>query len=318
MSSQTQTVHVDCDPGIDDAIALMLLCAHPSKAQIAGITTVGGNVSIEKVTQNALDVCALVGRSDIPVFQGCAHPMILGSHDDEEAIHGESGLGGVVLKASPVPKQIQHGVWALIEKLQSIVEPIRILALGPLTNLAMALVLSPSIKEKIADIVFMGGAMGQGNVPGGYAEFNIFTDPHAAHVVLNSGIALTMIGLDVTNKAQVTPQLLEAWRASSQPALCHTAEMLSACYPVERQRYGFEGALVHDACAAAFVLHPEWFSTKFCPVSVEIASSQTRGQTVVDWYNWTKKPCNVHVVYDVNTPAFLSFLEESLASYCRA
>lgn len=306
---------IDCDPGTDDAIALLMAMAHPELFHILGITTVGGNVPLALVTENALKICELAGRRDIPVHAGCGRPLVKSNLMTAEYVHGVSGLGSATLPPSTLKMEKKHGVDFIIDAINASPEKVTLAPIGPLTNIAMALVKSPSIRENIEEIVFMGGAMHGGNVPGGYAEFNIFNDPHAAHVVFTSGLKVTMIGLDVTHAVLLTQDRLDRITALKTPVSKFVTDMLASTIAVEREHYGLSGCIIHDACVIGYLMNPSLFVGKKCPAFVEIHSASTMGQTVVDWHNWSKSPENLHVLSSADSELFFEGLYSTLSRY---
>ncbi len=271
---------IDCDPGVDDAIALLL--AFGLDLSVAGITTVAGNVPLSLTYANARKICALANHSHIPVLAGCPRPLLRPLTTAEE-VHGATGLQGADLPESAPSLHTQHGVDFLIEQLLSASEPLRIAALGPLTNLAVALIKCPQIAERIEQLVIMGGAMGQGNVTAA-AEFNIYVDPHAAHVVLSAGISTTLITLDTTHQVLTTPQRLADIRAIGNPVSTAAAGMLSFYGQSDLARYGLPGGPLHDPCVLAYLHNPELFTTRTVNVAVETTGKHAIGSTVVDWF----------------------------------
>lgn len=309
-------VIVDCDPGVDDAIALLLAfgsCAFGSPLPVIGITTVAGNVPLQLTTRNARKICELAG-ADVPVFAGCPRPLIRPLATAEE-IHGATGLQGADLPEPTGEVRSQHGVDFLIEQLLNAPEPITIAALGPLTNLAVALIKCPQIADQIAQLVIMGGAIGQGNITSS-AEFNLYVDPHAAHVVLTAGIPTTLITLDVTHQVLTTPERLEAIRAIGNPVSTAAAGMLSFYGQSDLARYGLPGGPLHDPCVIAYLLQPQLFTTRSVPVSVELTSEQTIGRTVIDWYGNDGPDRNViNVAETVNAAGVYALLMAALSSF---
>ncbi len=304
-------VIVDCDPGVDDAIALLL--AFGSRLPVIGITTVAGNVPLQLTTCNARKICELAG-ADVPVFAGCPRPLIRPLATAEE-IHGATGLQGADLPEPTGAVRSQHGVDFLIEQLFNASEPVTIAALGPLTNLAVALVKCPQIADHIDQLVIMGGAIGQGNITSS-AEFNLYVDPHAAHVVLTADIPTTLITLDVTHQVLTTPERLEAIRAIGNPVSTAAAGMLSFYGQSDLARYGLPGGPLHDPCVIAYLLEPQLFTTRPVPAAVELTGEQTIGRTVIDWYGDdgpgqhvinVAESVNAAGVYDLLIAAFSSF-----------
>lgn len=305
-----RTIIVDCDPGVDDAIALLL--AFGTDLPILGITTVAGNVPLPLTFSNARKICALANRSEVPVFAGCPRPLLRPLATAEE-VHGATGLQGAELSESTVPGRSQHAVSYLIEQLLSASEPITIAALGPLTNLAVALIQCPQIAERIEQLVIMGGAMGQGNITPS-AEFNIYVDPHAAHVVLTAGIPTTLITLDATHQVLTTPDRLETIRAVGNPVSTAAAGMLSFYGQSDLARHGLLGGPLHDPCVMAYLLAPQLFTTRAVNIAVETVGEHTLGRTVVD--KWSQGPAStVQVIETVDAEGFYTLLTEALSCF---
>ena len=302
---------IDCDPGVDDAIALLLAFASP-ELNLRGITTVGGNVPLVHTQTNARKICELAQVRNVPVFAGCGRP-ILRSLVTAEYVHGATGLGQVNLPEPTIELSSQHGVDFLIETLLASVNPMRIATLGPLTNLAIALVKSPEIIEKIAQVVMMGGATTHGNVTPS-AEFNIYCDPHAAQIVMSSQIPIVMMGLDITHQAITTPDRLAKIRKVGDPIGTLVATLLEDYSHHDIQQYGFEGAPLHDPCVIAYLINPTLFETRKCFVEVEIQSEVTIGRTIVDWYGVSDRAPNVEVVWAVDSDGFYALLCDRLTA----
>lgn len=303
---------IDCDPGVDDAIALLLAIASPEELSLLGITTVAGNVPLALTERNARRIVTLSGQ-DIPVYAGCPRPLMR-PLETTEYVHGETGLGKVTLPEPQQPRQAQHAVNFLIDTLTEAPEPVTLAALGPLTNVAIALVQAPQIGPKIAEIVIMGGSMGQGNVTP-VAEFNFYTDPHAAQIVLSSGCPITLMGLDVTHQAIASPQRIAALRDLGSSVAQVVADLLETYGEFYRDRYGFAGAALHDPCVIAYLLQPELFSGKACPVTVDTAGPLTCGQSLVDWWHLTGQPANALVLETINADGLYGLLSDRLARY---
>jgi purine nucleosidase len=309
---QSRKIIIDCDPGQDDAVALLLACASPAEFEIAGITCVAGNVPLQYTTRNALRIGTLAGRTDIPIFAGCPRPM-LRRLETAEAVHGTTGLDGVDLPEPAVGPDPRHAVDFLIEAARASSDKgLTLCPIGPMTNIAMALIMAPEIVPKIREIVFMGGvALGPGNVTPS-AEFNVYVDPHAAKVVLESGIALTMLGLDVTHKAVATPARRALIEAVGTPAATAVGQMLTYYDRCDIERYGAPGAPLHDPCVIAYLLRPELFDGKACHVEVEVADGPGLGRTVVDWWGRTEASPNCRVITEIDADAFFDLLAERL------
>jgi inosine-uridine nucleoside N-ribohydrolase len=287
-------VIIDCDPGHDDAIALLLALASP-EIDLVGVTTVHGNQTLDKTTDNALRVLALVGREDVPLAMGADRPLVREPHVAAH-VHGESGLDGPELPQRASEPIAQHAVDFLVER----VTPDTVLIpLGPLTNVARAL----DQGMRPARIVLMGGAVGEGNMTPA-AEFNIWADPEAAARVFASGIDLTMVGLDVTHKAQLTHEHAARLRASGRTGAL-VADLHAFYARFHREVYGFEGAPIHDAVAVGHVVAPGMLETRERYVAIECGSELCRGRTVVDLWRRTGEPPNAHVGTDIDAEAFL-------------
>jgi inosine-uridine nucleoside N-ribohydrolase len=303
-------VLVDCDPGLDDALALLLVLASP-ELELLGVTTVAGNQTVHRTTENALKVLELAGRGNIPVSAGAAKPLA-GELVVAADAHGESGLGGVVLPAPSASPVEEPAIDFLAEQLRSSEEPVIVLALGPLTNIALLLALEPEAAERIDRLVLMGGAIAEGNQTAS-AEFNIWTDPEAAARVFESGLDLTMVGLDVTNRAVLTPGDADRLR-SGGPVGSAAAAMLDFYLGFYEEAYEHGGAPIHDALAIAQVLRPDLLTVVHRHVEIEL-SGICRGRTVVDMRQRTTLPePNACVAVDVDVKAFGEFLLERLAS----
>jgi len=306
---------IDCDPGQDDAVALFLAMSSPDELDLLGITAVGGNVPLALTERNARMMCDIAARQDVPVFAGCGVPLVR-APITAEYIHGETGINGIDVFDPVTQLQDIFAVDFIIEMLFAAVRSkVTLVATGPLTNIAAVLGRSPDIAERIAEIVIMGGAMREGGNRTPSAEFNIMADPHAADLVLNSGIPITMMGLDVTHKVLSTEARVARIRALNNPVADATAGMLSFFHRYDTQKYSSNGTPLHDPCTVAFLLRPDLFKTKLCNVSVERESELTIGHTAVDFWHVTDKPKNVNWAYDVDADGFYDLLTERLARF---
>lgn len=302
---------IDCDPGVDDAIALLIALASPKTFNIVGITTVAGNVPLEFTTANALKICKLAGKPTVPVYAGCPRPMVRALHTATE-IHGATGLQGTPLPEPSQAPQPQHGVDFLIETLLTATAPITLATLGPLTNVAIALIKAPQIAQNVAEIVAMGGAITHGNVTPS-AEFNIYVDPHAAQVVFDAGIPTTLITLDTTHQVLTTPQRLSTLRQIGTPVATAAADLLTHYGQPDIERYGIAGAPLHDPCVMAYLLRPDLFVRRTAHVVIETIGQHTIGRTIVDWWPKPSTPMNAHVVESVDADAVYDLLIDHLA-----
>lgn len=303
---------IDCDPGQDDAVALLLALGSPQEIEILAITTVAGNVPLARTTRNAQQILALAGRSDIPVHAGCSRP-ILRPLETAEYVHGATGLNGAVLPEPAAPLADGHGVDVIVaEIMRRPAGTVTLSATGPLTNVALAIIKEPEIVPRLKQIVLMGGSMELGNVTAA-AEFNIYVDPHAARVVFEAGAPLVMLGLDVTHKALVTDERLAAIQAIDTPVATACAGLLDFFNRYDKERYHIPGAPLHDPCVIAYLLRPELFTGQTRRVEVETEGTHTSGRTVVDWWRRSERPANALVINDVDSNGFFALLGERLA-----
>jgi inosine-uridine nucleoside N-ribohydrolase len=300
----TTPVILDCDPGHDDAIALLLALASP-ELELVGVTTVHGNQTLDKTTDNALRVLALVGREDVPVAAGADRPLVRDLHVAAH-VHGESGLDGPALPDRASDPLGQHAVDFLVERVtpETVLVPV-----GPLTNVALAL--DQGIEP--ARIVLMGGAIAEGNMTPA-AEFNIWADPEAAERVFRSGLDVTMIGLDVTHGALLTTAWAERFRGAGRVGR-FVAELVEFFKQYHRRTYGWDGAPIHDAVALAHAFRPGIVKTEHMNVEIETQSELTRGRTVADRWHRTDREANAHVGVEIDPDAFFELLLDRIASY---
>ena len=308
----TVPVLIDCDPGQDDAIALILALASP-ELELLGVTTVAGNQTLEKTTANALRVLELAGRGDVPVAAGADRPLVRELVVAADA-HGETGLD---VPALPPPRGRpleQHAVDFLAEQVLGSDRPVTLVPTGPLTNVALFLARHPDAAARVGRIVLMGGAIAEGNMTPS-AEFNIWGDPEAARRVFESGLDVTMVGLDVTNRAVLTPEHADHLRATGRVGAV-AAELLDFYQGFYLEWYDFGGAPIHDAVAVAHVARPGLITTIERHVAVELGSGLCRGRTVVDMRRRIVTPApNAKVAVDIDAPAFVELLLERLSSF---
>lgn len=306
-------VIIDTDPGQDDAVALLLALASPEDIDVLGITCVAGNVPLALTSKNALMICELAGKVDVPVYAGCDRPLgrelVTAEH-----VHGETGLNGPVLPDPEMALQSDHAVDFIIETLRR-EKPgtVTLCALGPLTNLAKALKKAPDLADRVQEIVLMGGAYFEvGNITP-TAEFNIYVDPQAADIVFKSGVGIVVMSLDVTHKALVTSARNEAFRALGTPVGKAVADMTDFFERFDKEKYGSEGAPLHDPCVTAYLIDPELFSGRHVNVEIETQSELTMGMTVVDWWDVTDRPSNALFMGDIDADGFFALLTDRLA-----
>lgn len=303
---------LDCDPGHDDAIAIML-AANSKAIDLLGITIVAGNQTIEKTLQNALNVCQKLNL-DVPVYKGCGQPLVKNKQVIAGDIHGESGLDGP--KFEPLVKQVEekHAVLYIIDTLLASDGDITITTTGPMTNLAMAMRLCPEILPKIKEIVLMGGSYQLGNVTPA-AEFNIIVDAEAAHVVFTSGKKITMVGLDVTRKALCYPEIMQRMRKNSNVAADLFCDLMTFFNMKQKEVYGWEGGPLHDPITIAYLIDPSVLVVKEMYTQIEIRSEQSYGRTNCDYFNYSKKQSNSLVAIDIDVDKFWNIIEQSIQNY---
>ncbi|EPB6467894.1 ribonucleoside hydrolase RihC [Cronobacter dublinensis] len=295
---------LDTDPGIDDAVAIAAALFSP-EIDLQLLTTVAGNVSVEKTTRNALQLLHF-WQADVPVAQGAATPLTRPLRD-ASSIHGESGMDGYDFPAHDRQTLNVPAFQAMYERLMASPEPLTLVTIGPLTNIALLLTHYPACTAKINRLVMMGGSAGRGNFTPN-AEFNIAIDPEAAARVFESGIEIVMCGLDVTHQAVLTPDYLAAL-----PALNRTGQLLHALFSHYRAGSMTTGLRMHDLCAIAWLLRPELFTLKRCFVAVETRGDYTAGTTVVDIEGRLNRPANAQVALDIDVAAFREWVAQTLA-----
>src|SRR6266699_3824871 len=303
---------LDCDPGHDDAIAILLAAHHPD-IDLLAITTVAGNQSLDKTTLNALKVCSLANIRDVSVARGMDRPLVRpASHAAN--IHGESGMDGPDIPEPNIEPVAQHGVDLLIDLLMNSDGDITIVPTGPLTNIATAIRREPAILPRIKAISLMGGAIGVGNrMPG--AEFNIWADPEAAAIVFECGRPLTMSPLEVTHQALATGEVLDRLRVANRPVASFAVDLLTFFGDTYRNVFGFPAPPVHDPCAVAAVIDPDILQAHTIRVEIETEGEWTSGRTVCDIYGVLGKEPNVRVGYALDVPRFWEMLIITILTY---
>ncbi|MER8503504.1 nucleoside hydrolase [Mesorhizobium sp. M0208] len=308
---QSRRIIIDTDPGQDDAVAI-LLALGSAELEIVGITAVAGNVPLKLTEKNARKICELAGRTDVKVYAGAIRPLARELVTAEE-VHGKTGLNGPQLPEPKMKLQDEYAVDFIVETLMREESgTITLCALGPLTNVALALIREPKIAPRIKEIVLMGGGFFEGGNVTPTAEFNIYVDPHAADVVFKSGIPIVMMPLDVTHKALTTAKRTKAFRKLGTRVGTATADMLEFFERFDEEKYGTDGGPLHDPCVIAYLLKPKLFKGRNCNVTVETASELTMGMTVIDWWGVTKRPKNAMVMRDIDHDAFFELLLERL------
>jgi purine nucleosidase len=309
-----QKIIIDTDPGQDDAVAILLALASP-EIEVLGLTCVAGNVPLPLTVKNAQTICELAGRTDVPVYAGCEapleRPLVTAEH-----VHGKTGLDGIALPA-PVMKLAEgHAVDFIIETLRR--EPsgtVTLCPIGPLTNIAAAFRRAPDIVARVQRIVLMGGAYFEvGNITPA-AEFNIYVDPEAADIVFRSGVPLVVMPLDVTHKVLTTRTRIAAISALGSRVAEAVASWTGFFERYDKEKYGSEGAPLHDPCTIAWLLKPELFKGRQINVEIELSGTYTTGMTVADWWRVTDRAANALFIRDVDADGFYALLTERLARF---
>jgi purine nucleosidase len=306
---------IDCDPGQDDAVMLLLALACPEEFDILGITTVAGNVPLNLTERNARLMCELAGRPDVPVFAGSDKPMVR-ELVTAENVHGSTGIDGVDIHEPAIVLQARNAVDFIIESLLAADDnTITLVPTGPLTNIASAIKKQPEILPGIREIVLMGGASREGGNSTPSAEFNIYVDPHAADIVMHCGRPLIIASLDISHQVPVKPDFLGRLRAMNSKVATATLGMLEFFNRHDSKKYGTEGAPLHDPCTIAYLLQPELFRGKRCNIEVETGSPLTIGHTAVDFWGVSGRSANATWLYQVNSDGFFELLLDRLARY---
>ena len=303
---------IDTDPGQDDAVAILLALASPEDVEVLGITAVAGNVPLPLTEKNARIVCELAGKPETLVFAGCDAPLSR-KLVTAEHVHGKTGLDGPQMADPTMPLQDQHAVDFIIETLRA--EPsgtVTLCPIGPLTNIAVAFERAPDIIDRVQEIVLMGGAYFQvGNITPS-AEFNIYVDPEAAKIVFGAGVPLVVMPLDVTHKALTTKPRIDAFRALGSKVGDMVAAWTDFFERFDMEKYGSEGAPLHDPCTIAYLIQPELFAGRHINVEIETEGTFTLGMTVADWWRVTDRPANALFIKDIDAEGFYALLAERL------
>lgn len=308
---QPKRVLIDTDPGVDDAMAILLAFASP-EIQVEGLTTVFGNVGVDITTKNALRLVELAGRPDIPVAAGAEKPLLRPYAGKGWMVHGRNGLGEVEFPEPEGKPDKRRAARFIIDTIMENPGEITLAPIGPLTNVALAVATEPRIAQNVREVVLMGGAA---NVPGNaspVAEANIHNDPEAAHIVFHAGWPLTMVGLDVTQKTVMTPEYLEQLRGADNP-WTDFIYAITKHYLTFSQQWGLHGFPVHDSSALAYVIDPTLFETKHVYTDIDHQSPHHHGQTVPDWRAQRETEPNVNVCLDVDSERFLDLYRQRLS-----
>ena len=292
---------LDCDPGHDDMVAILLAAAHP-RIDLLAITTVAGNGTLERTTHNARAICSMAGIHDVAIAAGAPGPLV-GSLRTASHVHGESGLDGAELAAADVPLAAEHAVDLMARLLREATQPLTLVPTGPLTNIALLLRTYPGLAQRVREIVLMGGSTGVGNVEP-LAEFNVHVDPEAAEVVFSSGLPVTMCGLNVTHQALATEAVLERVRGLGTPLADTVVRLLGFFRDRYRDIWGLPAPPVHDPVAVARVIDPGLVRCEEAHVAVELHGTHTRGATVCDRFGLRGRAPNASVAVELDAARF--------------
>lgn len=311
-----QRVIIDTDPGIDDAMAILFALAAPA-LRVEAITTVFGNVAVEQTTRNALTILEVARREDIPVVPGADRPLLRAYRGRGELIHGRDGLGETDLPPPKGEPQAERAAAFLAARIMEAPGEITLVALGPLTNLALAVRLEPRLAERVRRVVLMGGAATTAGNASPVAEANIYNDPEAAHIVFHAGWPVTMVGLDVTHRVVMDTEYLARLQEARTPAVDFILKVTAHYLRHYRKRLQMDGFYVHDPTAVAYVIRPDLFQTRRVYVDVALGEGRCSGQTMADWRGqWQQEP-NVEVCVDVDATGVLALYQELVTSLGR-
>ena len=308
-------VILDCDPGHDDMLAIVLAAAHPA-IDLLAITTVAGNGTLERTTANARATCELAGIRGVPVAAGAPAPLVAPPRIADD-VHGESALDGTEMPSGEsVPLEDEHAVELMARLIAAHDRPVTLIPTGPLTNIALLLRRHHDVVDRIGQIVLMGGTMGEGNTTP-LAEFNIVVDPEAADIVVRSGVPVTMCGLDVTHQALATPDVVERIRALGTPLSRAVVDLLGFFGERYRRLWGFPTPPVHDPVAVARVIDPSIVTVVDAHVAIELHGTHTRGATVADRFGMLGNAPNAKVATELDAERFWALLIDALAALGR-
>ena len=308
---QKEKIILDCDPGHDDAVAIMLAAINP-KIELLGITVVAGNQKLEKTVNNALKVCNHLNLN-VPVYSGMSRPMIREQLIADD-IHGETGLDGPKFEELKIKAEDKHAVNFIIDTLMNSDEKVTLVPTGPLTNIGMAIRFEPRIIEKINRIVLMGGSYQLGNMTPA-AEFNILADPDAAHIVFSSGVKIVMMGLDLTRQASATKEVVEKIKSLNNKASKLFVDLMEFFAASQKNVYGWSAPPVHDPTTIAYIIDPECIEVKPMFCEIELWSERSYGRTLCDYFGILKKEPNVDVAVKLDFDKFWNLVYENLKLY---
>ncbi|WP_305752021.1 ribosylpyrimidine nucleosidase [Mammaliicoccus sciuri] len=308
---EKQKIILDCDPGHDDAITMLMAYIHPN-IDLLGITIVSGNQTLEKTVKNGLSVAQHLNM-DVKIYSGASEPLVR-ERVVADNVHGETGMDGPVFDALNREPEDKRAVQFIIETLSDSEGDITLVPTGPLTNIALAMKLEPSITSKIKEIVLMGGAYGNGNFTPS-AEFNIFADPEAAHIVFKSGVPIVMMGLDVTNKTLCTPEIIKRMESTNNKAGQLFSDLMNFTLKTQFQEFGLEAGPLHDATTIGYLVNKDLFEVQDMYVEIDINRGPSYGRTVCDESDVLKKEHNVKVAKNVKVDEFFDLVYECIRMY---
>ncbi|MEX6013035.1 ribosylpyrimidine nucleosidase [Mammaliicoccus sciuri] len=308
---EKQKIILDCDPGHDDAITMLMAYIH-TNIDLLGITIVSGNQTLEKTVKNGLSVAQHLNM-DVKIYSGASEPLVR-ERVVADNVHGETGMDGPVFDALNREPEDKRAVQFIIDTLLHSEGDITLVPTGPLTNIALAMKLEPSITSKIKEIVLMGGAYGNGNFTPS-AEFNIFADPEAAHIVFKSGVPIVMMGLDVTNKTLCTPEIIKRMESTNNKAGQLFSDLMNFTLKTQFQEFGLEAGPLHDATTIGYLVNKDLFEVQDMYVEIDINRGPSYGRTVCDESDVLKKEHNVKVAKNVKVDEFFDLVYECIRMY---
>ena len=302
---------LDCDPGHDDAVAI-ILAGNNKRFDLLGITVESGNQTLEKTGRNALNLCQFL-EIDVPVCLGATNPIIK-EVEVCEAIHGETGLDGYIFPKLSKQFDKRHGVDFIVESIMSSDEKVTVVTTGPMTNLALAIRMESRILDNIEEVVLMGGSYQNGNVTPA-AEFNIFCDPEAAHIVFNSNVKVTMVGLDVTRQVLTYPSVIDRMEKIDNKVSDMFVKLMRVFNENQKRVFGFEGSPLHDPVTIAYLIDPSVLEVSYVNCQIDISHSASYGRTNCDMFGYLGLPNNTYVAKKIDVEKFWDIIENSLKSY---
>lgn len=304
---------LDCDPGIDDFIAILMILASPERFNLLGITVTAGNVPLELTALNALRACELTGRTEVNVYKGCPQPILREAHY-ETAVYGETGLKGVELPIPQKPIESKHAVDFLIDTIMSSPQKVTLATTAPLTNVAIALIREPRILDNIQEIVTMGGSMLLGNITPA-AEYNFYADPEAAHILYTCGKKITTVGLDITHQVVTSLEWFKELDSLNNQVSKPLVKMLRAFYEYDMKHFDLGGGAIHDPCVIGYLLEPSLFKGKDAHIEIDTSFGVGRGRSTIDWWHKRGLTTNAHVFNEIDVQGFFTLLTGLLSRF---